>query len=665
MKKIKFFLFAVLVLLSLTSCDNKNNQSGNNMPDTEEPGDNNNTPTPENPGDNNDTPDTPENPGDDTPDTPVVPEVPKIQINYKDKPTIYLAGDSTVKTYNDDQYIGGWGQYLDLFLNENVNVVNCAQGGRSSRSFINEGRLYDIEGCDYSFSQNEGKSIGSVIEEGDFLFIQFGHNDDASKSSQYATMFDRMVPLGDKDANGVYPVTAGERTTTSVLPSEYTGLASDSEESKALQEIAKYGSLYYAYGSGTYKWYLKQYIDFARSKKAIPVLVTPVARVKFSGDTIIGGPGLHGDNFAYVEAVRQLAAEEDCLLIDLFADSKNILEAATSVYANYMMALKPNELVGTWPSGYDKTYGETSLGYTGIEATHYNKYGAFLQAAKVCEAILAETDKANGNSEYYNFVSNVLKTPEKFIDPSNLMSKTAVSAVEKLFTTITVTNPNRIYPSPSIVIEKIQGIVSLGDVTNDNYLDFKALCEQARAAYVGLNVDDRPSVTNYSKLEEYEAKVEEFIIANTPKPTNVVIFDPSTWTVQAYDSSVTKDGFTIVATSDKKVEVKKNAYNFTYSGNDYSTSNYVSLGGSASFGTTRYVEFATTGACKITVVAKSSGSSDRTLNMVDTSKNIVTTFAAKTSHTITTADISAAGTYRIGSASSGIYIYYIIIEYFE
>ena len=116
MKKIKFFLFAVLVLLSLTSCDNKNNQSGDNTPDTEEPGDNNNTPTPENPGDNNDTPDTPENPGDDTPDTPVVPEVPKIQINYKDKPTIYLAGDSTVKTYNDDQYIGGWGQYLDLFL---------------------------------------------------------------------------------------------------------------------------------------------------------------------------------------------------------------------------------------------------------------------------------------------------------------------------------------------------------------------------------------------------------------------------------------------------------------------------------------------------------------------------------------------------------------------
>ena len=54
--------------------------------------------------------------------------------------TIYLAGDSTVKTYENEQYIAGWGQYLDLFLGDDVKVVNAAQGGRSSRSFINEGR---------------------------------------------------------------------------------------------------------------------------------------------------------------------------------------------------------------------------------------------------------------------------------------------------------------------------------------------------------------------------------------------------------------------------------------------------------------------------------------------------------------------------------------------
>ena len=321
-------------------------------------------------------------------------------------PTIFLAGDSTVKTYEDNQYIGGWGQFLGLFLSDEIIVKNAAHGGRSSRSFINEGRLYDIPGSSYSFSQNGGNSIGDEIQAGDYLFIQFGHNDDNTKAaSSYSTMYDRMVPLGEPDANGIYPVIPAEKTSTAALPEEYTSKATDAEEKAALAEIAKYGSEYYAYGSGTYKWYLKQYIDFARENGAIPVLVTPVARVKFSGSEIIGGAGLHGENFAYVEAVRQLAEEEDCLLIDLFADSKTLLETATSTYANYLMALKPNELTGTWPLGYDSAYGNVDAGYTGIEATHYNKYGAYLQAAFVAEHILSDKD-------IFSFADKVLTTPE-------------------------------------------------------------------------------------------------------------------------------------------------------------------------------------------------------------------------------------------------------------
>ena len=83
-------------------------------------------------------------------------------------PTIYLAGDSTVQSYADMQYIAGWGQYLDLFLDENINVVNAARGGRSSRSFINEDRLFtNTDGSKYSFSENGGKSIEECIKEGD------------------------------------------------------------------------------------------------------------------------------------------------------------------------------------------------------------------------------------------------------------------------------------------------------------------------------------------------------------------------------------------------------------------------------------------------------------------------------------------------------------------
>ena len=582
-------------------------------------------------------------------------------------PTIYLAGDSTVKTYNDSQFIGGWGQYLDLFLDDSIKVVNAANGGRSSRSFINEGRLYDIDDSaySYSFSQNDGKSIESCIKEGDFLFIQFGHNDDNTKiSSSYTTIFDRMVPLGEPDENGIYPVIEGVKTTTSVLPDEYVELASDSEETKALAEIAKYGSTYYAYGSGTYKWYLKQYIDFARSKGAIPVLVTPVARVKFSDGVIIGGAGLHGENFAYVEAVRQLASEEDCLLIDLFKESKEMLEIASSKYANFLMALKPNDLVGNWPSGYDASYGNTDAGYTGIEATHYNKYGAFLQAAKVIENILTnkiETTKY----ERFNFTAHILNSPKTYIDPSNLISKNVVGSLESLFTKVTVTNPNRSYPDPTEVVTAIEELINKGEVTESNYLELQTICEDIRNKYQNLNIDDRSQVTNLDKLAEYETAIEELVNASRPTPIKVVTFDADNLTLETYDSSVIEGEFTLVGTSDKTMTKKTKKATFTYAGESYSNDYGLSVGGKASFGKNRYVSFEVEGACTITVVAQSSGSDDRTLSMVDSANASVGSFAANVGVSVTTIDVDSAGTYSIGSAGSGIYIFMIIIEYFE
>ena len=594
------------------------------------------------------------------------PDSPKPPANME-TPTIYLAGDSTVKTYNDDQYIGGWGQFLSLFLDDSVEVVNAAQGGRSSRSFINEGRLYNIDDPDYrySFSQNDGKSIEDCIKEGDFLFIQFGHNDDdTKKSSSYTTIFDRMTPLGEPDADGIYPVTPAEKVSTDILPLEYTSLAKDSEETAALAEIAKYGSEYYSYESGgTYKWYLKQYIDFARSVGAIPVLVTPVARVKFSGSEIIGGAGLHGVNFAYVEAVRQLAKEENCLLIDLFAESKTILETATSTYASYLMALKPNDLTGSWPSGYDGAYGNTEAGYTGIEATHYNKYGAFLQAAKVAEAILNYEAEANG--DYYTFSGHILTTPKEYVDPSNLISKSTVEKLEDLFADINVTNPSRVYASADAVVDLINALAALGEVTNENYLEIQAKCEEIREEYYSLNVDDRPLVTNLSTLEKYESDVEAMIEANRPEPTRVVIFDADLLSGEIFDSTVEEQGFTLVGTAEKSMSKKSKSASFTYAGDSYSNTHGLSVGGSAKFGTYRYVSFTVDGPCTVTVAAQSSGSDARTLSLASSSNSVIGSFEAGTSVTVSSINIESAGTYSVGSAGSGMYIFVIIIEYFE
>ncbi len=608
------------------------------------------------------------------------------------KPTIYLAGDSTVKTYEENWYIGGWGQYLGDYL-DGVKVVNAAQGGRSSRSFINEGRLYDIEDASfsYNFTQNEGKSIGSVIKKGDFLFIQFGHNDDdTKKTSSYSTMYNRMVPLGTPDASGKYPVTAptGKKPTT-YLPEEYTSHVSAADKNGALTEIAKYGSEYYSYDcGGTYKWYLKQYVDFAREKEAIPVLVTPVARVNFNSDgTLKSGPGLHGQDFAYVKAVRQLAQEEDCLLVDLFAETKTMLETATREYANYLMALVPNEMDnGPWPSGYDTAYGNPASGFTKVEATHYNKYGAYLTAAKVAESIKAasaNSETHNRKKEYYTFSDHVKSTPTKYVDPSNLISKTKVAALEGLFGTVNPTNPNRTYPEPATVIAKITEVCT-GEVTAENYLEYKTKCEEALAAYNNLNVDDRSSVTNYSLLQQYITAVEAQIEAHRPKPVKVVAFDPSSLDAAVLTSELSHDcnvvygagsdqtgetgetaAFKIVAAAGKTVEVKASGTTFTYNGKQTETTKCLSMGGSATFGTSRYVEFTTTGACRVTVVARSTGADDRTLNLVKQGvSGNVTTFKAGASQSVTSQDLTDAGTYQIGSAGSGIYIYCIIVEYY-
>lgn len=639
----KILAIILLATMLLTSCELfSTNKSKNTEPSST-------TTTPSNVG------------GPDSPKPPIHP-------NNMKTPTIYLAGDSTVKTYEDGQYIAGWGQYLSLFLDEEVKVVNAAHGGRSSRSFINEGRLYNIDDPDYNykFSQNGGKSIEDCIKEGDFLFIQFGHNDDASKISNHSTIFDRMVPLGEPDANGIYPTTPATKVSTDLLPDEYTSAASDAEEANALAEIAKYGSEYYAYNSGgTYKWYLKQYIDFARSVGAIPVLVTPVARVKFSGNTIIGGAGLHGDNFAYVEAVRQLAEEENCLLIDLFAESKTILETATSTYANYLMALKPNDLTGTWPAGYDGAYGNTDAGYTGIEATHYNKYGAFLQAAKVVELIQMTGYKEVANGEYFNFTGHILDNPKEFIDPSNLISKSTVASIEDLFSVIDVTNPNRTYADPSEVIKAIDDLATLGEVTAENHLELLAVCEEIRAKYDALNVDDRHLVINLTILEQYEKDIADMIIACRPEPIKTVIFKADDLLLSVYDTTVEEQGFTLVATSDKKIEKNSKKVTFSYAGETYTTAYGLSMGGSAKFGTSRYVSFTVDGPCTVTVAVQSSSSDTRTLSLVNASNSVIGSYEAGASVTVSSIDIDAAGTYSVGSAGSGMYIYYIIIEYFE
>ena len=76
---------------------------------------------------------------------------------------IFMMGDSTMKYNNILTYPQtGWGQVVELFVNEGVRVIDYAENGRSTKSFIAEGRF---------------QRILDEMDKGDFVIFQFGHND--------------------------------------------------------------------------------------------------------------------------------------------------------------------------------------------------------------------------------------------------------------------------------------------------------------------------------------------------------------------------------------------------------------------------------------------------------------------------------------------------------
>jgi len=82
------------------------------------------------------------------------------QVRDSKLPTLWIVGDSTL---NSNAPLRGWGQELAQFFDlTKINVVNRAIGGRSSRTFQNEGRW---------------EKVLAEMRKGDFVLIQFGHND--------------------------------------------------------------------------------------------------------------------------------------------------------------------------------------------------------------------------------------------------------------------------------------------------------------------------------------------------------------------------------------------------------------------------------------------------------------------------------------------------------
>jgi lysophospholipase L1-like esterase len=111
-----------------------------------------------------------------------------------DVPTLFLAGDSTVCDQPYEPF-ASWGQMLPRFFGPNAAVANHAESGESLRTFIGEGRLAKLD---------------TLMRQGDFLFIQFGHNDQKETGEGVGAFTSYKAELesfvADARAHGTTPV---------------------------------------------------------------------------------------------------------------------------------------------------------------------------------------------------------------------------------------------------------------------------------------------------------------------------------------------------------------------------------------------------------------------------------------------------------------------------
>ncbi len=136
-------------------------------------------------------------------ENPNVTEIEIVQLpertEKREKPYIYIAGDSTAQTYDHKKVYPqtGWGQVFADYFTDDVVIENRSMGGRSLKRFDNDGRLDDIL---------------TEMHPGDYVFIQFGINDGAvNKPERYISVPDykellKTKYIGEIEKRGGIPV---------------------------------------------------------------------------------------------------------------------------------------------------------------------------------------------------------------------------------------------------------------------------------------------------------------------------------------------------------------------------------------------------------------------------------------------------------------------------
>ena len=178
----------------------------------------------------------------------------------KGQPVVFTTGDSTMKnTDSDPNGMWGWGAVAgEVFDQTKCTVVNAGMAGRSTRTFLDEGRW---------------DKVYNSLEPGDFVLIQFGHND-----------------IGGIDRDKERGVIASAQDTCHVY---------------RLRSNGQYKVIY------SFGWYLKKFIQDVREKGATPILLSLTPRNEWPGGKI------ERRNDSYGLWYREVVAETGVEFVDV------------------------------------------------------------------------------------------------------------------------------------------------------------------------------------------------------------------------------------------------------------------------------------------------------------------------------------------------------------
>ncbi|MFY9151905.1 MAG: rhamnogalacturonan acetylesterase [Prolixibacteraceae bacterium] len=268
-----------------------------------------------------------------------------IQVQAKQKQTVFIIGDSTVKNGQGNGAGGLWGwgdpvsQYFDT---TKVNVENHALGGTSSRTFQSKGLW---------------KEVLDKLQKGDFVLMQFGHNDGSAIND-------------DSRARGTIK-----------------GVGEETEEIDNI--LTKEHEIVHSYG-----WYLRKVVRETKAKGATPVIITPIPRNDWENSKIKRTPN------SYPDWAMEVARQEKIHFVDLNKSMSDRLDG-----------FGQEKVTGTYFYQRDHTHTSAegakmsaSLVVSGIQANPSCKLNKFLLSnpqinfpVKKQVFIIGDSTVANGN----------------------------------------------------------------------------------------------------------------------------------------------------------------------------------------------------------------------------------------------------------------------------